>query len=154
MVRGAKNFNNARLVGWATTHRIQSALSVCKDTPVRLVRQKMVAERVPKVSLVKQKGKKNAKNALLGFFNRKTKLPVHLAKNVHRDGINRSITRPVVLISVELNPRIVGTMNTGCLTKKNPKRLVVCNAQRVGHVLVQLQKEAFVLCLDGPSVQM
>jgi hypothetical protein len=48
----------------------------------------VVAEHVPKASLVKQQDKKNAMNALLVFFNRKTKMPVNLVKNARQDGIN------------------------------------------------------------------
>jgi hypothetical protein len=94
----AKRSNSAQRDGWATVHRTCCAPLASKDKPVPVEVLQVVAEHVPKASLVKQQDKKNAMNALLGFFNRKTKLPVHLARNVHRDGINRSITRPVVLI--------------------------------------------------------
>ena len=58
----------------------------------------VVAEHVPKASLVKQQDKKNAMNALLGFFNRKTKMPVSHVEYVRQDGTNHWKTLPIVSI--------------------------------------------------------
>jgi len=83
----AKRSNNAQRVGWETLHQTCCVPRAPKDKPVPVEVLKVVVEHVPKASLVKQKHKKNAMNALLGVVNHKTKMPVNLVKNARRDGI-------------------------------------------------------------------
>ena len=125
---------------------------------MRLGLPQKVADRVPKASLVKQKGKKNAMSALLVFFNRKTKMPVNLVKNARQDGINHQPTLPIVLILVASNPKIAATMNIGYPTNfpkkmKNPEPVVKI-ALTVGRASVPLAKRASVRCLGGQSVRL
>ena len=84
----AERLNSVHRVGWATVHRTCHAPLVSKGKPVPVEVLQVVAEPVPKASLVKQQDKKNATSALLVFFNHKTKMPVNLVKNAHQDGIN------------------------------------------------------------------
>jgi hypothetical protein len=151
----AKRSNNARRVGWETVHRTCRVPLAQKDKPVPVEVLKVVAEHVPKASLVKQKDKKNAMNALLVFFNRKTKMPVNPVKNARRDGTNHWTTLPIVSILVASNLKIAATMNIGCPTnfptkKRNPEPVVKI-AQTVGRALVPLAKKASVPCLGGPN---
>jgi hypothetical protein len=67
---------------------------------------KVVAEHVPKASLVKQKDKKNAMNALLGGTNHKKRNQARAALTVQQDGvpllmttIKKSVVRLFALIS-------------------------------------------------------
>ena len=100
----AKRSNSAQRVGWATVHRTCHAPLVSKGKPVPVEVLQVVAEHVPKASLVKQQDKKNAMSALLVFFNRKTMMPVNFVKNARQDGINHRTTLPIVLILVASNP--------------------------------------------------
>jgi hypothetical protein len=149
----AKRSNNARRVGWETTHRTCRVQPAQKDKPVPAEVLTVVAEHVPKASLVKQMDKKNAMNALLGFFNRKTKTPVSPVKNARQDGANRWKTLPIVPILVASNLKIVATTSIGSPTnfptKKQNSEPVVTIAHRVGHAPVPLVKRASVLCLGG-----
>ena len=67
----AKRLNNAQRVGWETVHRTWFVPLASKDKPVPVEVLKVVAERVPKASLVKKMDNRNAINARLDFFNPK-----------------------------------------------------------------------------------
>jgi len=151
MVEVAKNFSNVHKVGWATNPQIRRVQSVQKDTPVHWVLQKVAVVHVLKVNLVQKQPLKNVAIVPLGFSNLKILKEVQNAFHAHRGGSKKRKAKAVVLILVVLNPRIVGTMNTGCPTKNNLTKLVVCLAHRVGHVWVQLNKQAFVLCSGGQN---
>ena len=117
----------------------------------------MVVVHVLKVNSVQKLPLKHAKNALLVFFKRKTKFPVHFVKNARRGGINHQITRPVVRILVASNPKIAAMTSIGYPTNfltgvKNPGQ-VVCLARMVGPAVVPLARRAFTPCSGGPSVQ-
>jgi len=83
-----------------------------KPVPVEVLKR-MGAEHVPKASLVTQKHKKNAMNALLGFFNRKTQNPVNRVQHVHRGGLKEKRVNRFATTPVASNPKIVKTMNIG-----------------------------------------
>ena len=59
----AKNLNNVQQVGWETVHRTCRVLLAFVDKPVPVEVLKVVVERVPKASLVKQQDKTNVRFA-------------------------------------------------------------------------------------------
>jgi hypothetical protein len=78
----AKRSNNVQRVGWETVHRTCHVLPAVKDKPVPVEVLKMVAENVPRASLVKQKAWINVHFAPATGFNHKISIQVLNALHV------------------------------------------------------------------------